>query len=69
MQIYTDSGENKQLKEYRGQSKGGMIKKQPDPDGPMGSEKHCLPVVIWVILFSVTPFGALSTLRVVNEAP
>jgi hypothetical protein len=80
VQIYIDLGEKKQLREYRGQSKCRMGKRQMDPDGSMGNEEHysgkegvfptfSLRVVVRVMLLSMTPLRALKALRVVNGAP
>jgi hypothetical protein len=70
----------KELREYRGQSKCRMGKRQMDPDGPMGNEEHysrkggvfpafCLRVIVRVMLLSMTPLGDLKPPRVVNGAP
>jgi hypothetical protein len=40
VQIYIDVGEKKQLREYRGQSKCRIGKRQLDQDCPMGNEEH-----------------------------
>jgi hypothetical protein len=80
VQIYIDLREKKELREYRGQSKCRLRKRQLDPDGPMGNEEHysgkegvfpffCLRVLVRVMLLSMTPLRALKALRVVNGAP
>lgn len=69
-------GEKNQLREYTGQSKCRIVKRQLDKDCPMGNEKHyrgkegvfpsfCLRAM----LLSMTPLRALNALRVVNGAP